>query len=370
VFDETMTQKAELACAGTVTALDASDCWVFAASSSAVAGEMPVEVGLLRAWSLAADAAGGLAPATTLDLRAPGCAFAHARAIGALEAANVGQPTPVLFSGGGEGLIRLWVADATSRTFVGRALEGHARAVTALHWSAGIGRLYSGSEDMTVKVWDVGSGVCGHTVLPPGGGAGAGAGGGGLLRLADLTAAAAATGGAAAAAAAPGHAAPIVSVDSFEISTGARFLVTAALDGSIKVWSLEPAAAPTPLPMLSVEPSAPADRDDGRQLVAARVLEAEAAPDAPYVVCGHKDGTLVVRDLHDKLSADVVLRWDSRYQAGHHKSVRAIVPFGARNMFLTAGADGFLNIFLLFLSPDEAPPASPAVASFGGQPYR
>jgi hypothetical protein len=45
-------------------------------------------------------------------------------------------------------------------------------------------------------------------------------------------------------------------------------------------------------------------------------------------------------------------------------------------MFLTAGADGYFNIFVVFPQPDDAPPppAAAAAAAFAGaafaQPYR
>ena len=106
-----MALKLELPVGGALTALDAADSWVFAAFTAAVPGEVPVPVGRLCAWNLGADGGGGVAPSAALELRAPGCAFAHSRDISVLEAAAVGGAAPVLFSGAADGLIRLWTAD-------------------------------------------------------------------------------------------------------------------------------------------------------------------------------------------------------------------------------------------------------------------
>jgi WD40 repeat protein len=51
--------------------------------------------------------------------------------------------------------IRVWDADTGTLT---RTLRGHVRAVTAVCFSPDGGRLFSGSQDQTVRVWHAGSG--------------------------------------------------------------------------------------------------------------------------------------------------------------------------------------------------------------------
>ena len=47
---------------------------------------------------------------------------------------------------------------------LGRTMEGHANSVVFVCMSADESRLFSGSEDNTIKVWDVAAGACVQTM--------------------------------------------------------------------------------------------------------------------------------------------------------------------------------------------------------------
>ena len=47
---------------------------------------------------------------------------------------------------------------------LGRTMEGHANTVNSVCVSADGSRLFSGSRDKTIKVWDVATGACVQTL--------------------------------------------------------------------------------------------------------------------------------------------------------------------------------------------------------------
>jgi WD40 repeat protein len=254
----------------------------------------------------------------------------------AMEFEDGGQP--LLFSGSLDGTIRLWRFDAASQTFPCDSLEGHVRGVTCLVWIQERGRLYSGSVDKSIKVWEPLSKVCSNTILPPAGG-GAAAGGSGLLAAA---AAAAASGGAAGAPA--GHTDEVHALAELDLS-GSTFLVSGAVDGSIKVWDL---MANPDVPLAVVElPASTA----GQRLLSLGCMsiipEDGSAPveDVPVLLCGYEDGTITLRDPQQGCAAIANLRGGKN--GGHTKDVRCVYP-GPMNTFFSAGNDGKLFAWKYF----------------------
>lgn len=118
-------------------------------------------------------------------------------------------------------------------------LHVNGAGVTCVCWADD--RLYTGGEDKAVKVWEVGSGACTHTIIPAA--AGAGAGGGGSSFAAALMGGHAATDTATGSAAVTmtGHASPLVALECMSYM-GIKLLVTASLDGTIKVRARERAS--------------------------------------------------------------------------------------------------------------------------------
>ena len=61
-----------------------------------------------------------------------------------------------LFSGSYDNTIKVWDPEVGKETLT---LRGHTRSVTSLALSADSKRLFSGSHDQTIKVWDLGDGM-------------------------------------------------------------------------------------------------------------------------------------------------------------------------------------------------------------------
>ena len=66
-----------------------------------------------------------------------------------------------LFSGSDDNTIKVW--DVATGACL-QTLEGHANAVYSVCVSADGSRLFSGSDDNTIKVWDVATGACLQTL--------------------------------------------------------------------------------------------------------------------------------------------------------------------------------------------------------------
>lgn len=104
--------------------------------------------------------------------------------------------------------------------------------VTALCWAGD--RLYSGSADMSIKIWDVATQTCLNTILPPASGVASAATTGGF----SAALAARSTGAVPVAPTGPeGHCSPIVGLDLL-IFGNMRMLVSGSYDGAIKVSSV------------------------------------------------------------------------------------------------------------------------------------
>jgi WD40 repeat protein len=340
--------NAELALAITQEAAGNIDCikvagtWVFVASSVVVPGRTAVPVGIIQAWDLSSGAVAG--PALLL---APGFDFSHKSPITCMDAAvfEDGATQPLLFSGSADGNIRMWQYNAAAGSFGSDVMEGHVRGVTALVWVAGVQRLYSGSVDRTLKVWQVATKACSATILPPvAGAAGAAGGAGGSV----FAAAAAGMGAAAAAGGAGGGNGHVEEVHCLSelVVDGNTFLVSGALDGSIKAWNL--AAPDAPALLIDLPPVA----GERRHLLAmacmsvvSEAAEAQAAmagmpgaapADQPLIICGYDDGTVTLRDPRLDLAA--VANLNGNKNGGHRDGVRAVCP-APGNVFFTTGND-------------------------------
>lgn len=153
------------------------------------------------------------------------------------------------------GLIRMWQYSPATSSWDSRALDGHVRGVTSLVWSQAVGRLYSGSVDRTIKVWNPADGSCTHTILPPPDKPGPAAHAGGFMSaVAAKAAGASAAATPAGAGGGNGHNSEILGLTEMTFKD-LTFLVSGALDGSIKVWQLTGSPdAPTLIDAVQVQP--------------------------------------------------------------------------------------------------------------------
>jgi WD40 repeat protein len=193
--------------------------------------------------------------------------------------------------------------------------------------------------DRSIRVWDVASGACTAAVPPvadgaAGGGGGRGTwGGGGGVPL-------------------PGHASPIVALDTLSVG-GQVFLLTASMDGTIRTWDMATPDAPAllPEPLVLPGPGVP-------DLTAMTVMYAESAPDEPLVLCGHKDGQIVVRDF----TLVVVMQVNSATLGeGHRNMITTLVP-GSADLFFSGDASGWFYAWQLVAPDAGSAVADPAFA--------
>jgi WD40 repeat protein len=337
--------------AGNIDCLSTCGSWLFASHFAVVPGKTSMEVGMITAWSTSLG--------QKFDIKTAGQEYAHRDRIPALCAARFGGEgsEPILFSGSADGLIKAWQFNPSANAFGCLVtLEGHIRGVTSLCFNEGNGMLYSGSSDHTIKVWQLSSQACVYTVMPPMAimGAGGGLPGAGGAPMGAFSAALAVVGGGAVAAAgggaSEGHAAPIVAIEAVEIE-GAQVVISAASDGSIKVWN---ATTPTTLvafPMPSVPPEGAGGGHHRRTLTAFSLLHSEAAPSDPFLIAGYSDGTIILRSLQSIQKIDATIHGSRG--AGHTAAVRALAP-GPQDTLFTGGDDGKISVFKLNVEADPA----------------
>ena len=178
----------------------------------------------------------------------------------------------------------MWQFNPTHKGWDSRALEGHVRGVTSLVWVSSVGRLYSGSVDRTIKVWNPADGSCTCTILPPAPSVAAHRGGGFADAVAQSVVGKAAVSGAplpgvgaSVGGVEPGHNADVLALAEMGYS-GLTFLVSGAVDGSIKVWRLSGSADAPALIRDHVVEAAESGGAGHSRLLCLAVLDLEAAP--------------------------------------------------------------------------------------------
>lgn len=373
IMNEQLTVGSILETQGTVDAMATCGSWLFASHFALVPGKTSMEVGMLTAWSTASG--------QKHDIKAAGQEYAHRDRIPALCVASFGAE-PVLFSASADGLIKAWQFNAAANAFGCLVtLEGHIRGVTSLCFNEGNGMLYSGSSDHTIKVWQLSSQSCVHTVMPPlpigagAAGGGAAAGGPGVpgapvgafsAALASVTAAPGSVlpGVGVGGGGGEGHSSPVIALEAIEIE-GAQVLISAASDGSVKVWNASTPTSLVAFPGLSIPPDAAAGGGGGgghhhrRTLTAFSLLASDAAPSDPFLIAGYSDGTIILRSLQSIAKIDATIHGSRG--AGHVAAVRTLAP-GPEDTLFTGGDDGKISVFKLNVEPDPAAQAAAAQA--------
>jgi hypothetical protein len=71
-------------------------------------------------------------------------------------------------------------------------------------------------------------------------------------------------------------------------------------------------------------------------------MEMESAPGNPVVLVGQEDGSVVLRDVGEKLAAVAVL--NAGRNAGHTAAVRVVLP-GPSDYFFSGGNDGRMCVW-------------------------
>lgn len=329
----------------------------------------------------------------SLLLQAPGQDYAHIHMINAMETTVVGEQ-PCLFTAGGDGLIKMWSPDAAAGTYtqLGSALEGHIRGVRSLFFDDSTGYLYSGCDDGSIKVWRLrdASPVCAHTIIPPPRADAAPAVPGG-----GFAAAIAAAGGAGAVAAAvPGapaagsrltttsHTTAIIGLTQLDLPHASgtfQILVSAAADGSVKLWNVANPEEPRLLPgelaptVHSAPHGAAAHGAHHRQRTATAmtVQQTEVAPGSPTVIVGFSDGSILGYDIGE---GSPVHDWTmANLSNGHRAAVRELWCLDtSMNELISVGDDGKLLVYKGNVEADGlgagAAPAYGAAPAFGAAP--
>ena len=206
-----------------------------------------------------------------------------------------------------------------------RPLAGHVRGVTSVAWVQSTQRLYTASEDHSIKVWNPVTGTCTATLLQPP--APAGGARGALL---------------------PGHASSVIALAELGTPDGATYLLSGASDGSVCMWFLIPPAgvpggpdAPAPVPGAMLPPGGPGGRE-APELTSLTVLHLEHG--TPVLLIGYSDGTIALRLLDKGIPAEPTVTFHHARHAGHLPGhVHALFPgptdaFGPH--FFSCGADG------------------------------
>lgn len=312
-------QAAELPLEGPVTTVLTVGMWVFSAYSSLIPGVSAVPAGLIKACWMRPGA-----EPVQWTMTAPGLPFAHRDAVYALEAVFVSDETPpVLFSGSADGNIRMWQLNVASNVWECKVFEGHLRGVLGLVWLQGAQRLYSCSTDRTIKVWNPATGLCTGTVLPPAAPAAAaapfgfGAAAAGGLRVGHA-------GGA-------GHSSEVMALA--DMTAGAEsFLLSGALDGSIKLWRLTNPDDPQLVPEVQVAP------DDRNAVLSMVCMELESMPGTPLLIVGQRGGSIKIRDIKNGLTVLATI-------SDAHKADVRVVAQGPVDSFFSGGDDGRMCVW-------------------------
>jgi WD40 repeat protein len=113
------------------------------------------------------------------------------------------------------------------------------------------------------------------------------------------------------------------------------YLVSGALDGSIKAWRLDNPDAPH----LLLDLPAGGDRRKLLSMSCMSLVVEETGADMnlPLIICGYDDGTVTLRDPRSNLAP--VANLNGGRNGGHTRDVRAVCP-GPSNVFFTGGSDG------------------------------
>jgi len=300
-----------LAFDGPVTALASEDNTLVVAYTAPVPGVHPDPVGMVKAYAYTHSA--------VLDLAVPGMSYTHKDAVYCLETLSTGSGAadkaamPVVFTGGNDAVVRAWSFDAATSAYgVVWTLDGHTRPITALGFMAdaatGANILWSGSEDRTLRLWNLADGACVEAIQPQ-------------ARPAAIMAA----GGAAIAGAGRGHAEQVRSICCGSWK-GVPVVITGSIDGGIQVWTRDDASA-----TFQVYGAWPADGT--LQLSTMALMAQSDDPETPLVVCGYADGSVIVRDLGDGLAPCLSLH-GSR-SGGHTKMVTSLYGTEEGDVFFT-----------------------------------
>jgi WD40 repeat protein len=229
-------------------------------------------------------------------------------------------------SGSDDGTVRVWDL-ATGQDIV---LTGHTDWVRAIAVSRNGARLVSGSDDGTVRVWDLAAGreeavLTGHTgevfsvAITPDGALALSGGGDGTLRVWDL-----ATGSERAVL--TGHTRPVWSV---AITPDGALAVSGSGDGTLRVWDLAARRQPTVLTGHTGE-----------------VFSVAITPAGALAVSGSGDGTLRVWELAARRQQAIL--------TGHTGWVRTVVVAPDETLAVSGGEDGSLRVWDLAASREEA----------------
>ena len=381
---------------GATTCVASSDAWLFVAYAAPVpaatsrAHATAVSVGMLACCEKSKG--GMMVPVVDRQDLADVKPWAHRQPIRALAIAEGLAPEHIAFTGGDDGDIKAWMVDRSSEpNFICKQLpDGHVRAVTSLHYVEGNERhgelLVSGGADRVVKVWDLRSWTCLHTIMPPSALASAapvaGAGApGGFGRFAAMNPGAldAAGGAAGAGAGAGGRGAAlseeereqVVAVCDFFIPDEAEAAAAAAAgrpaidtqllcvgyrSGEICLHVItdvgaanEPVAVAAPLHRVQPGSTAP--------LTALLAIYIE---EAATLITGHADGSILVRDIATGCGAGPRLVIEELPAGAGHSAGSAITHLrvmdsddGSITMLTSASADGRIVIWRLCPGGEE-----------------
>lgn len=258
--------------------------------------------------------------------------------------------------------MRMWRFNAGTSSFDCMDLKGlgHVRAITAIAVFQGLQpgnltRVYTGSEDRTVKVFDLNTMQCTNTVMPPapaGGAAAAPAAAtGGFGRIAHA-AVSAATGGAVAGAGSGSTAGyEIVALDTLTLG-GIPLLFVGHENGAVRLFILSNPDKPelSPAPTHHIPPDT-----SGRKLTSMAVMELDSAPDNPVLLTGYDNGSIVVRDIVSGIASPALIlhnlvAGDKKSHAGAVTHLN--VPDGKH--FVSASVDGKMLVWELTLEDETA----------------
>uniref|UniRef100_A0A6U5LIP5 C3H1-type domain-containing protein n=1 Tax=Corethron hystrix TaxID=216773 RepID=A0A6U5LIP5_9STRA len=255
-----------------------------------------VKVGSIHAWNLQNAAS------PPQEFHAEDSAvhpYAHGRIVTSLLPVPDGAGGVAVVSSSEDGLIRVWRFDTgTGKFMVFRSLMGHARAVSGLAYSEGL--LWSGSEDHSIRMWDMSKGSCGKVI----------AGG------------------------SEGHSGPVTSLLAWGSEKLGAFVFSSSLDGTIKAW--DPAGK-----MLKME-----SHGDGVMTIVTTTDEAGN----PLLVCGLERGNIMVRSLPgagDLPALTLLIKLSDQYTCSHTNGPVRCVQAGAgpAGIFYSSGDDGKLMVW-------------------------
>lgn len=224
------------------------------------------------------------------------------------------------FSGGQDGVIRIWKFDASLNSGKGgfRLMEtccGHAREVTGLVMASN-GMLWSCSTDRTIRLWDSNSKwECKH-----------------LISEKTLGTTMSAPSANDSNSSGIGHSDAITGLMSFDGPQGS-FILSCSLDHNIKIWnSSNGECVSTTSHGVGITCMALSSDSKGHQLL----------------LCGSDDGRVIIRSLSQTQNvAPMALLCciDNRFNESHGKGPIRSIKTGPGSTFYTAGEDGKLMIW-------------------------